>query len=101
MALSEPARDASAVGAGPILPLEMIDRCIGSRIWIVMRGEREFVGTLRGFDDFVNVVLEDVTEYEETSDGLQVRKLDQIMLNGIHICMMVPGSEGPDHSIPS
>ena len=25
---------------------------------------KEFVGTLRGFDDYVNVVLDDVTEYE-------------------------------------
>ena len=64
--------------AGPVLPLELIDRCIGSRIWIIMRGEREYVGTLLGFDDFVNVVLEDVTEYEETPDGTQITKLDQV-----------------------
>ena len=36
--------------------------CTQSRIWVVLRGDREFVGTLRGFDDFVNMVLEDVTE---------------------------------------
>lgn len=41
---------------------ELIDKCIGSRIWIVMRGDKELVGTLRGFDDYVNMVLEDVTE---------------------------------------
>jgi small nuclear ribonucleoprotein (snRNP)-like protein len=29
-----------------------------------MKSSKEFVGTLRGFDDFVNVVLDDVTEYE-------------------------------------
>jgi len=27
-----------------------------------MKGEKELVGTLMGFDDYVNVVLEDVTE---------------------------------------
>jgi U6 snRNA-associated Sm-like protein LSm5 len=31
-------------------------------VWIVMKGERELAGTLRGFDDYVNVVLDDVTE---------------------------------------
>jgi small nuclear ribonucleoprotein (snRNP)-like protein len=41
---------------------ELIDRCIGSKIWIVMKGDKEFVGTLKGFDDYVNMVLEDVTE---------------------------------------
>ncbi|TFY64411.1 hypothetical protein EVJ58_g2638 [Rhodofomes roseus] len=42
--------------------IELIDRCIGSRIWVIMKSEREFTGTLLGFDDFVNMVLEDVTE---------------------------------------
>lgn len=66
----------------PNLVIELIDRCIGSRIWVIMKNEREFVGTLSGFDDFVSafadgyffgddmnslfrivdMVLEDVTE---------------------------------------
>ena len=36
-----------------ILPLELIDQAIGSQIWILMRGSKELVGTLRGFDDYV------------------------------------------------
>jgi LSM domain len=36
-----------------ILPLELIDKAIGSPIWILMRGSKEIVGTLRGFDDYV------------------------------------------------
>ncbi len=41
---------------------ELIDKCIHSRIWVIMKGDKEVVGTLRGFDEFVNMVLEDVTE---------------------------------------
>ena len=41
---------------------ELIDRCIGSKIWVIMKGDKELVGTLRGFDVYVNMVLEDVTE---------------------------------------
>jgi hypothetical protein len=33
---------------------ELIDRCIGSRIWVILKNDREFVGTLLGFDDFVS-----------------------------------------------
>jgi U6 snRNA-associated Sm-like protein LSm5 len=40
-----------------ILPLELIDRAIGSPIWILMRGTKEIVGTLRGFDDYVSIRL--------------------------------------------
>ena len=48
--------------ASHLRPTELIDKCIGSRMWVIMRGDKELVGTLRGFDDYVNMVLEDVTE---------------------------------------
>jgi len=40
--------------ATTILPLELVDRCIGSSIWVLMKNEREFTGTLKGFDDYVS-----------------------------------------------
>ncbi|XP_054168411.1 U6 snRNA-associated Sm-like protein LSm5 [Oppia nitens] len=80
-----------------LLPLELIDKCIGSRIHIIMKNDKEIVGTLLGFDDFVNMVLEDVIEYESTPEGRRVTKLDQILLNGNNITMMVPGGEMPDN----
>ncbi|KAJ8748090.1 hypothetical protein K2173_004093 [Erythroxylum novogranatense] len=40
-----------------LLPSESIDRCIGSKIWVIMKGDKEFVGTLRDFDVYVNMVL--------------------------------------------
>ena len=78
-----------------LLPLELVDKCIGSKIHIIMRNDKEIVGTLLGFDDFVNMVLEDVTEFENTTEGRRVTKLDQILLNGNNITMLVPGGEGP------
>ncbi|KFM66979.1 U6 snRNA-associated Sm-like protein LSm5 [Stegodyphus dumicola] len=79
-----------------LLPLELIDKCIGSKIHIIMKNDIEIVGTLLGFDDFVNMVLEDVTEYESTPEGRRITKLDQILLNGNNITMMVPGGEMPE-----
>ncbi|GAO47178.1 hypothetical protein G7K_1389-t1 [Saitoella complicata NRRL Y-17804] len=71
---------------------ELVDKCVGSKIWVVMKGDKEFCGTLSGFDDFVNMVLEDVTEYDSAQ---QMKKHDQILLNGNQICMLIPGGEGP------
>jgi U6 snRNA-associated Sm-like protein LSm5 len=34
-----------------------------------MKGDKELIGTLRGFDEFVNMVLDDVVEYEITAAG--------------------------------
>lgn len=68
--------------ASRLLPLELVDKCIGSRLWVIMKGDQELVGTLKSFDDYVNMVLEDVTEYEMTPEGRVAHKLDQILLNG-------------------
>ena len=46
---------AASAAVAAYLPLEVIDRCVGSKIWILLKGGGEFVGTLRGFDDFVNM----------------------------------------------
>ena len=40
---------------------DVLDRLL-TRIWVIMKGDKELVGTLRGFDVYVNMVLEDVTE---------------------------------------
>ncbi|OWZ81046.1 U6 snRNA-associated Sm-like protein LSm5 [Cryptococcus neoformans Bt85] len=73
--------------ASTILPLELVDRCIGSPIWVLMKNEREFTGTLMGFDDYVNMVLKDVKEYEVTASGITETDLGDTLLNGNNIAM--------------
>ena len=98
---SGPSTNAASSGPGgagqvTLLPLELVDKAIGSRIHVIMKNDRELVGTFRGFDGYVNMVLEDVTEFESTPEGRRINKLDQIFLNGNHVTMLVPGGEGPD-----
>jgi len=80
-----------APNLGHLLPLELVDECIGSPIWIIMKGDKELLGTLRGFDEYVNMVLDDVTEYESTPSGVREIHRDSILLNGNNICLLVPG----------
>lgn len=56
-----------------------------------MKGEKELEGTLRGFDSYVNMVLEDVEEIEISKEGRTVIHLDKILLNGNNVAMLVPG----------
>jgi len=42
------------MAATQLLPLELVDKCVGSRIWVIMKNEKEFSGTLIGFDDYVS-----------------------------------------------
>lgn len=72
--------------ATALLPLELIDKCVGSYIWVIMKTGKEFAGTLEGFDDYVNMVLSDVTEYDYT--GEPPTKMKKILLNGNNVCMV-------------
>lgn len=62
-------------------------------MFLFAQGEKELVGTLRGFDEYVNMVLDDVVEYEVVDGSRKEIHLDQILLNGAHICLLVPGGD--------
>lgn len=72
----------------PVLPLEVIDKAIGSSIKVLLTNNKEFNGKLVGFDDFVNIVLEDVVEIgSSTNPGRPIKKM---LLNGAQIAMLSP-----------
>ena len=53
------------LGVGHILPLEVMDKCIGRRMQVIMRDEsKEFYGVLAGFDEYLNMQMEDCKEYD-------------------------------------
>ncbi|TIA59899.1 hypothetical protein D6C77_04533 [Aureobasidium pullulans] len=66
--------------ASQLLPLELIDKCVGSRIWVIMKGDKG-------------------ADYTGTST-----KMSKILLNGNNICMVIPfshrrlTSDGPNLS---
>jgi len=68
-----------------ILPLELVDKAIGSQVRILLINDREFEGTLVGFDEFVNVILSDVTE---TGPEGTIHR-DEMLLTGTTIAMFV------------
>ncbi len=53
----------TSIGVGSCLPLETLEKAKGFRVWLIMKGDKEFCGTLRGFDDYMHIILDDVKEY--------------------------------------
>lgn len=78
-----------------ILPLEVIDKTINQPVWIILQSEREFTGTLVGFDDFVNVIIQDATEWTTSqTTGISEKVMEhhgRLLLSGNNINMLVPG----------
>lgn len=71
-----------------VLPLEIIDKCIGQKIKVLLTNDKEFHGTLIGFDDYVNIVLENVEEFDgNQSTGKPIKKM---LLNGGQVSMLIP-----------
>lgn len=78
-----------------ILPLEVIDKTINQPVWIILQSNREFTGTLIGFDDFVNVIVEDAKEWivNEDQNELVMEHKGRMLLSGNSIVMLVPGGK--------
>jgi len=63
-----------------------------------MQGDKEFYGTLRGFDEYFNLILDDVKEYQDSGVGgkrILINKVESMLLNGSHITMLIPGDNPP------
>ena len=63
-------------------------------LWGIMKGDKEFYGTLTGFDEYLNMIMEGVKEFVYAGSGSErilVSEHKSILLNGSHICLMVPG----------
>mmetsp|Transcript_30041 Transcript_30041/g.54929 ORF Transcript_30041/g.54929 Transcript_30041/m.54929 type:complete len:95 (-) Transcript_30041:216-500(-) len=81
------------------LPTEVIEKCINSELWVLLKGNMEIVGILRGMDMFLNLIIDDATEIVTTPAGRTFKKIEQILLNNSQIVLLVPGSR-PDY-LPS
>ncbi|KAL6941310.1 hypothetical protein ACO0RG_002438 [Hanseniaspora osmophila] len=85
-----------------LLPMELIDRSINEHVLVITTGGREYYGVLKGYDDFVNVVLQDGIEikHETTAHGAQLQESlgevvnkygKEMLVSGQNIVMIVPG----------
>lgn len=73
------------------LPLELIDKCMNQPIWILCKNHTEYSGILKGYDDYVNVVLENVTEIQY-GQNKSSQVLQSILLNGSSIAAICPNT---------
>jgi small nuclear ribonucleoprotein len=71
-----------------VLPLSVLEKSLNRRITLMLKDSRMLEGKLVGYDDFMNLVLE---ETEETKEE-QVKKLGTVVLRGNNVVTIVPSS---------
>ena len=69
-----------------VMPLNVLEKSINKRIALLLKDNRILEGKLMGYDDYMNMVLEDA---EETKDEL-VRRIGTVVLRGNNVVTIVP-----------
>lgn len=71
-----------------VRPLDLIHGSLGKKVTVTLKNGTIYKGLLRGYDEFTNLVLEDV---EETSEGKDKKEWKKVILRGTNILFV----EGP------
>jgi small nuclear ribonucleoprotein len=68
------------------MPLALLEKSMNRKISLLLKDNRVLEGKLTGYDDYMNMVLEDTEE--RTSD--QTRRLGTVILRGNNVVSMSP-----------
>jgi len=77
------------IGIAMVMPLNILEKTMNKRVALLLKDNRVIEGKLVGYDEYMNMVLEDT---EENNQG-SVRKLGTIILRGNNIVTIMPKSE--------
>jgi small nuclear ribonucleoprotein len=69
-----------------VMPLSLLEKSLNKKVTLLLKDSRLLEGTLTGFDDYLNMVLEDT---EETNAD-QVKRLGTVILRGNNVVSITP-----------
>ncbi len=69
-----------------VMPNTLLEQSINHRVVLLLKDGRILEGKLVGFDDYMNMVLEDT---EETTEE-RVRRLGKVVLRGNNVVSIAP-----------
>lgn len=69
-----------------VLPINVLEKSLNTQITLLLKDSRLLEGKLVGYDDYMNMVLEDV---EENKDG-DIKRLGTVILRGNNVITISP-----------
>ncbi|MCJ2532352.1 MAG: RNA-binding protein [Candidatus Thermoplasmatota archaeon] len=69
-----------------VMPLSLLEKSMNKKVSLLLKDSRMLEGTLTGFDDYLNMVLEDTEE----TNGDQVKRLGIVILRGNNVVSISP-----------
>ncbi len=73
-------------------PLDLLQKAIGSQVLVELKGNRKLRGKLRGYDQHVNLILEDADEIvfnEELNEEI-VEVIHTVIVRGDNVVIVSP-----------
>jgi small nuclear ribonucleoprotein len=67
-----------------VLPLDLLEKQLNNRLFVILKDGRTMEGKLVGFDQYMNIVLEEVDERHQE----QTRRLGTVVLRGNNVLSM-------------
>lgn len=71
-------------------PLELLSKSLEKRVLIKLKGGRELRGKLRGYDQHMNLVLEDAEEVRTAEEGQDILKIGTVIVRGDNVIIISP-----------
>ncbi len=65
----------------------VLERCLGKKVLVRLKGGKSLRGKLKGFDQHLNLVLE---ETEDTTNADEVKQLGVIIVRGDNVILISP-----------
>lgn len=69
-----------------IMPMKMLEESLNKRVALLLKDNRVLEGVLSGYDEYMNMVLDDV---EESAESL-TRRLGTVVIRGSNVVRIVP-----------
>ena len=69
-----------------VMPLSLLEKSMNKKVTLLLKDSRQLEGMLTGFDDYMNMVLEDTEE----TNGDQVKRLGVVILRGNNVVSISP-----------
>ena len=69
-----------------VMPMNVLQKALNGRISLLLKDGRTIEGKLVGYDDYMNMVLEDAEEHSEENQ----RKLGTMILRGNNVVSISP-----------
>lgn len=78
-------------------PMELLQKSIGGHILVELKGNRKLKGKLRGYDQHLNLIIEDADEiyFNPETEQEQIESIQTIIVRGDNVVIVSPPPKPP------